>query len=50
MSLVLALDFGTGGVRAGVYDVVRRAIVGRAEAPYATTHPQRGWAEQDPAE
>lgn len=48
MSLLLALDFGTGGVRAGLYDTDTRTIRGQAERAYATSHPRPGWAEQDP--
>jgi ribulose kinase len=48
MSLLLALDFGTGGVRAGVFDADARALRGQADAPYPTTHPRPGWAEQSP--
>lgn len=47
---VLLLDFGTGSVRAAVYDVDARRVVSLAEAPYATTHSRPGWAEQDPQE
>jgi len=48
MSRILALDFGSGSVRAGVYDVESRAMEASVEQPYPTTHPHRGWAEQDP--
>ena len=48
MVQVLSLDFGTGSVRAAVYDVDARRVVALAEAPYVTTHPRPGWAEQDP--
>ncbi len=48
MSLLLGLDFGTGGVRVGLFDSERRMIVATAEETYATTHPQPGWAEQSP--
>lgn len=50
MAHVLSFDFGTGGVRAGVYDTDRRAMLAMAEAPYATTYPRAGWAEQNPAD
>lgn len=50
MVQVLSLDFGTGSVRAAVYDVEQRQVVALSEAPYATTHPRAGWAEQDPQE
>ena len=48
MSLLLGLDFGTGGIRVGVFDPERRAITATAEATYVTTHPYPGWAEQSP--
>lgn len=50
MSYILSFDFGTGGVRAGVYDTGRSAMVAMAEAPYHTRYPRAGWAEQDPAD
>ena len=48
MSLMLGLDFGTGGVRVGVFDLEARRIVASAERTYPTWHPHPGWAEQDP--
>jgi ribulose kinase len=48
MALLLGLDFGTGGVRAGVFDLDARRMVGEREAAYATRYPQPGWAEQSP--
>jgi len=48
MTRVLSLDFGTGGVRAGVYDIDRRRMLATADRPYATTYPRLGWAEQQP--
>lgn len=50
MSLLLGLDFGTGGVRVGLFDLERRAIVATAEETYRTTHPRLGWAEQSPSD
>ncbi|MDP9061051.1 MAG: FGGY family carbohydrate kinase, partial [Pseudomonadota bacterium] len=50
MTLLLGLDFGTGGVRAGLYDLHSHKLVHVAEAPYATQYPQLGWAEQAPAD
>ncbi|MGI4793806.1 MAG: FGGY family carbohydrate kinase, partial [Janthinobacterium lividum] len=50
MSLLLGLDFGTGGIRVGLFDLERRAIVATAEETYRTAHPRLGWAEQDPAD
>src|SRR5690606_29917445 len=38
---------GTGGARAGVYDVERRKMFPLREAAYETRYPKPGWAEQD---
>ncbi|MET3649869.1 FGGY-family carbohydrate kinase [Phyllobacterium ifriqiyense] len=46
MTLVLNFDLGTGGVRAGVYDVGGRVMLSLSEASYDTTYPRAGWAEQ----
>ena len=46
-SFVVALDCGTEGVRAGVFDPSGRPVA-FARAPYSTTHARQGWAEQDP--
>jgi ribulose kinase len=48
MARLLGLDFGTGGVRVGVFDLDRRAVVAEREASYETRHPRPGWAEQSP--
>lgn len=50
MAHILSFDFGTGGLRAGVYDTDRRQMLGQADASYATHYPRAGWAEQSPAE
>ncbi|SDP91031.1 FGGY-family carbohydrate kinase [Phyllobacterium sp. OV277] len=50
MTLVLNFDLGTGGVRAGVYDVERKTMLSLSEASYSTTYPHAGWAEQQPDE
>jgi len=50
MTHVLSFDFGTGGVRAGVYDLERRTMIAGAEATYDTDYPNPGWAEQNPAD
>lgn len=47
MAKFLSFDFGTGGVRAGVYCTDQRAMVASAEANYDTVYPHTGWAEQD---
>jgi ribulose kinase len=48
MALILSLDFGTLGIRAGVYDTEAKAMLGSGSAPYPTMHPRQGWAEQAP--
>jgi ribulose kinase len=48
MSLMLGLDFGTGGVRAGLYDAAAHKLLQVTEACYPTAYPQLGWAEQSP--
>lgn len=47
MARVLSFDFGTGGVRAGVYCSDELRMVSSAEATYDTHYPRKGWAEQD---
>jgi ribulose kinase len=47
MTKVLSIDLGTGGARAGVYDVERRKMFPLREAAYETRYPKPGWAEQD---
>ena len=48
MAYTLAFDFGTGGVRAGVYDLTRKQMVATAESACETQFPRAGWAEQNP--
>ena len=48
MGLLLGLDFGTGGIRVGIFDLERRAIIATAEETYPSVHPRPGWAEQSP--
>jgi len=48
VAVVMGLDFGTGGVRAGLYDTSSGALIGVEEARYGTSHPRWGWAEQAP--
>ncbi|GGE11879.1 sugar kinase [Aureimonas endophytica] len=50
MALLLGLDFGTGGVRVGLFDLEARRMLGEREADYPTRHPRPGWAEQSPAD
>jgi ribulokinase len=44
---VLGIDAGTGGLRAGLFDL-SGAVLGIADRDYTTTYPQPGWAEQTP--
>ena len=48
MALLLGVDFGTGGVRVGVFDLDKRALIGTEESTYETAFPRPGWAEQNP--
>lgn len=48
MPFAMGLDFGTGGVRVGIFDLDRRAMLCEREAPYPTSYPRLGWAEQSP--
>lgn len=50
MPFVLSLDFGTGGVRAGVFDVDAKALVAVSERAYPTRHIRPNRAEQDPGD
>jgi ribulose kinase len=50
MARVLGLDFGTSGVRVGVFDLAAACMLGEREAVYDTTYPKPGWAEQQPAD
>jgi xylulokinase len=45
--LMLGLDLGTTGAKAGLVDV-RGRVVASAMVEYETSTPQPGWAEQDP--
>jgi ribulokinase len=45
--VVLGIDAGTGGLRAGLFDLAGN-VLGIADRPYATAYPQPGWAEQVP--
>jgi FGGY-family pentulose kinase len=46
---LMGIDFGTGGVRVGLFDPQGSPAVFHA-AKLATRHPRPGWAEQDPDE
>ncbi|WEZ86030.1 FGGY family carbohydrate kinase (plasmid) [Rhizobium sp. 32-5/1] len=48
MAYLLGLDFGTGGVRVGIFDLENRRMLGESEEPYETVYPRPGWAEQSP--
>jgi ribulose kinase len=50
MARLLGLDFGTGGIRVGVFDLESRAMLGEREVQYRTCYPRPGWAEQAPAD
>ena len=50
MPLVLGIDGGTEGVRAGLFDTVDGREVAYASAAYGTVYPRPGWAEQAPAD
>jgi sugar (pentulose or hexulose) kinase len=47
---VLGVDGGTGGIRAGLFDIATGTPVGFADTPYVTEYPHPGWAEQAPAD
>lgn len=47
MRLVVGIDLGTQSCKAVVCDGELR-VLGAHQVPIATTHPQPGWAEQDP--
>jgi ribulose kinase len=48
MANLLGLDFGTGGIRVGVFDLDTRRMLGEREEQYDTVYPRPGWAEQSP--
>lgn len=45
--LVLAVDAGTQALKVGLFDL-RGRVVATESAPYPTSHPAPGWAEQNP--
>ena len=49
-TLVLGIDGGTEGLRAGVFRCADGAELGYASAAYPTRFPRPGWAEQDPSD
>jgi FGGY-family pentulose kinase len=46
---LLGIDFGTGGVRIGIFDPEGEPVV-FTERDFVLKHPRPGWAEQDPDE
>lgn len=46
---VLGIDFGTEGVRVGLYELTGTPVAYVTES-YETVHPAPGWAEQNPAD
>ena len=48
-SIVIGVDGGTESIRACCFDAKNGKTIGSSFAvPYTTTHPQPGWAEQNP--
>lgn len=50
MTLIVAADFGTEGVRVGAFDAETARELGVAERPYHTAFLRSAWVEQDPDE
>ena len=50
MSLLLGLDFGTGGCKVTAISAEDAALAGEASVEYPTHHDHPGWSEQDPAD
>lgn len=44
---LMGIDFGTSGVRVGLFDPSGTPLVFKSEE-FSTNHPRSGWAEQDP--
>ncbi len=44
---LIGIDYGTGGVRVGIFDREGTPVVFRA-VPFETHYPRPGWAQQDP--
>lgn len=49
-SILLGIDFGTGGCKVTALDAETAAVAGEASVEYATRHDHPGWSEQDPAD
>ena len=49
MSIVLAYDFGTGGIKASLYEPTGECLASHV-ATYETHYPKPGWHEQNPEE
>jgi FGGY-family pentulose kinase len=47
--VVLGIDAGTGGIRAGLFDL-SGTVLGIADRDYPTAYPKPGWAEQKPGD
>ncbi len=45
---LMGIDYGTGGVRVGIFDVEGTPVVFHA-VEFETSYPRSGWAEQDPS-
>ena len=48
MSFILGVDFGTGGVRVGAFDLSALRLTDVSDEAYTTSYPHPGWAEQWP--
>lgn len=49
IDVVIGVDGGTESIRACCFDAQTGSILGKSHAvPYVTSHPNPGWAEQDP--
>ena len=44
---LMGIDYGTGGVRVGIFDVEGTPVVFHG-VEFETSYPRSGWAEQDP--
>ncbi len=48
--VLLGLDLGTSGLKAALFDVADGRAIASATRGYPLSHPQPGWAEQNPAD